>query len=90
MALSNNEGRPLMVGVEGGFSTDPGGSRSHHLFIQDDGENVVFLPLPNQQLPHTEECLDDDETLSVYSESALVVHFRRRNSSSPAAWALDI
>ncbi|KAI9523786.1 hypothetical protein NQZ68_024308 [Dissostichus eleginoides] len=34
-ALSNNEGRPLMVGVEGGFSTDPGGSSSHHLFIQE-------------------------------------------------------
>ncbi|KAJ4925639.1 hypothetical protein JOQ06_018364 [Pogonophryne albipinna] len=57
LALSNNEGRPLMVGVEGGFSTDPGGSISHHLFIQDDGENV--------------QCLDDDDTLSVYSESAL-------------------
>ncbi|KAK5925680.1 hypothetical protein CgunFtcFv8_018185 [Champsocephalus gunnari] len=39
----------------------------------DDGENVVLLPHPqNEQLPHTEEGLnDDDETLSVYSESAL-------------------
>ncbi|KAI9523789.1 hypothetical protein NQZ68_024311 [Dissostichus eleginoides] len=71
LALSNKKGRPLMVGVEGGFSTDPGGSSSHHLYIQDDGENVVLVPLPNQQLPHTEEGLDDDETLSVYSESAL-------------------
>ncbi|KAJ4919291.1 hypothetical protein JOQ06_021584 [Pogonophryne albipinna] len=34
LALSNNEGRPLMVGVEGRFSTDPGGSSSHHLYIQ--------------------------------------------------------
>ncbi|KAJ4940389.1 hypothetical protein JOQ06_026692 [Pogonophryne albipinna] len=73
LALSNNEGRLLMVGVEGVVSTDPGGSRSHHLFIQDNGENVVLLPPQNQQLPHTEECLGD-ETLSVYSESALAVH----------------
>ena len=34
LALSNNEGRPLMVGVEGGFSTDPGCSSSHYLYIQ--------------------------------------------------------
>ncbi|KAI9527296.1 hypothetical protein NQZ68_032167 [Dissostichus eleginoides] len=44
LALSNNEGRPLMVGVEGGVSTDPGGSRSHR--IQDDGDNMVLLPPP--------------------------------------------
>ncbi|KAF3849491.1 hypothetical protein F7725_019210 [Dissostichus mawsoni] len=37
----------------------------------DDGENVVLLPPPNHPLPHTEEGLADDETLSVYSESAL-------------------
>ncbi|KAJ4930931.1 hypothetical protein JOQ06_025232, partial [Pogonophryne albipinna] len=44
---------------------------------EDDGENVVLLPLPNQQLSHTEECLDDDETLSVGPERS-------------GAWALDI
>ncbi|KAF3859015.1 hypothetical protein F7725_021414 [Dissostichus mawsoni] len=51
LALSNKKGRPLMVGVEGGFSTDPGGSSSHHPYIQGGP--------------------DDDETLSVYSESSL-------------------
>ncbi|KAI9525477.1 hypothetical protein NQZ68_006025 [Dissostichus eleginoides] len=43
LALSNNEGRPLMVGVEGGVSTDPGGRRSHHIFIQ--VSNMYFIVL---------------------------------------------
>ena len=41
LALSNNDGRPLMVGVEGGVSTDPGGSRSHYIVIQGMSQEAI-------------------------------------------------
>jgi len=41
LALSKNVGRPLMAGVEGGVSTDPGGSSSHHLFIQGKSQGAL-------------------------------------------------
>ena len=34
LALANNEGRPLMEGVEGGVTSDPGGGSSSTSFVQ--------------------------------------------------------
>lgn len=35
LALANNEGRPIMEGIEGGIKSDPCASSSqHHLYVQ--------------------------------------------------------
>ncbi|XP_062316776.1 deoxyribonuclease-1-like isoform X6 [Osmerus eperlanus] len=72
LALSSNQGHRLMEGVEGGFSSDPGGSSSDtQAYVQ--GNTVVLLPPPTViPLCHTEvEVVDDQETVSARSESAL-------------------
>ncbi|XP_067114827.1 uncharacterized protein [Osmerus mordax] len=47
LALSSNQGRPIMEGVEGCISSDPGGSRSDtQAYVQVKGNTVVLLPPP--------------------------------------------
>ncbi|XP_067099340.1 deoxyribonuclease-1-like isoform X6 [Osmerus mordax] len=72
LALSSNQGHRLMEGVEGGFSSDPGGSSSDTQ-AYGQGNTVVLLPPPTViPLCHTEvEVVDDQETVSACSESAL-------------------
>ncbi|XP_046882079.1 deoxyribonuclease-1-like isoform X3 [Hypomesus transpacificus] len=55
--FSSNQGRPLVEGVEGGVSSDPGGSSSEtQAYVQVTGNTEVLLP-PTTVVPqcHTEE-----------------------------------
>ncbi|XP_037123966.1 uncharacterized protein LOC119132628 isoform X3 [Syngnathus acus] len=50
--LSNNEGCPIIEGIEGAFQSDPSaGSSQHHLYVQVEGETVVLLE-PPVHVPH--------------------------------------
>ena len=50
LALSSNEGRPMMEGVEGGISSDPGGSRSDSQAYVQGMFQVIYVTMSIQQL----------------------------------------
>ncbi|XP_068506045.1 uncharacterized protein [Syngnathus scovelli] len=86
--LSNNEGCPIIEGIEGAFQSDPSaGSSQHHLYVQVEGETVVLVEppvhVPHKSSPKME--IDDEDTFSVYSDRPLGGEGILHHSPQPTA-----
>ncbi|KAI2646974.1 Copine-4 [Labeo rohita] len=68
LALSNNEGRPIMDGISGARQSDPGAGSSKQVTVVD-GNTVALLKPSHIHAVSQTESVTNEETLSACSET---------------------
>ncbi|XP_058630221.1 uncharacterized protein LOC131539601 isoform X2 [Onychostoma macrolepis] len=69
LALSSNKGRPIMDGITGAVQSDPGAGSSQQVTLVEGNTVSLLKPAHFHTVSHTEGEANDEDTLSVCSET---------------------